>query len=133
VSWYRGWDTLASVTRWHNFLEIAGIVCLALLVGTEILAFQYGHRKDALIVAAEEAVAEQRRRDPDATETRRKAEMEAAEARGRTEVDGQHNRLQKPTKRLRTSKNNKLIDGLPPFSSSNSLPRFLAFPDKKFA
>jgi len=41
-----GWDSLSAVTRYHNWAELAGIVVVALLVVTEIVAYKYGHRKD---------------------------------------------------------------------------------------
>jgi len=64
MSWYPGWDSLDSVKIWHVGLEIAGIAVLALLVITEILAFQYGHRKDFLIEIAErDRITEQQRVD----------------------------------------------------------------------
>ena len=48
-----GWDSLESVTRWHRFFEVAGIVSLAVLVAMEIGAYFYGHRQETL--AATEA------------------------------------------------------------------------------
>ena len=48
-----GWHSLESVSSIHRTLEIAGIVCLGLLVLAEILAYLYGHRRDEL--AAERA------------------------------------------------------------------------------
>jgi hypothetical protein len=66
VTWYPGWDSLDSVRNWHTIFEISGIAFLALLVGAEILAFQYGHRKDELVAVAEHA-AETRREQSEAT------------------------------------------------------------------
>ena len=43
-----GWDSLSTVTRYHNIAEIAGIIILAGLVVAEVAAYQYGHRKDNL-------------------------------------------------------------------------------------
>ena len=43
-----GWDSLPTVTRYHNWAEITGIVVLFLLVIAEVISFQYGHRKDDL-------------------------------------------------------------------------------------
>jgi hypothetical protein len=43
-----GWNSFESVSRVHRFFEISGIVCLGLLVLTEIFAYLYGHRKDDL-------------------------------------------------------------------------------------
>jgi hypothetical protein len=43
-----GWDSLSTVTRFHNWAEMAGIVILAFLVVAEVAAYKYGHRKDDL-------------------------------------------------------------------------------------
>jgi hypothetical protein len=74
--WYPGWDSLDSVRNWHTLFEIAGIVFLALLVGAEIFAFQYGHRKDELVAAAESAADAQRKKDAAAAEARHIAEAD---------------------------------------------------------
>jgi hypothetical protein len=77
VSWYPGWDSLDSVRNWHTVFEVSGIAFLALLVGAEILAFQYGHRKDELTAIAETAADAKRRADTDAAESRRLADVKA--------------------------------------------------------
>lgn len=76
MTWYPGWDSLESVKAWHIFWEVAGIIILALLVGAEILAFQYSHRKDFLTDEAERSRVEEQQRQEGAAETRRKAEVE---------------------------------------------------------
>lgn len=43
-----GWDSLSTVTRYHNWAEMAGIVAVAVLVVAEVVSYQYGQRKDAL-------------------------------------------------------------------------------------
>lgn len=70
-----GWDSLDSVTKWHSFYEIAGIIFLALLVGAEVLAFQYGNRKDDLVAAAESLRSNQARQENEKTEARRQTEV----------------------------------------------------------
>jgi hypothetical protein len=65
LTWYPGWNSLDSVRAWHTIFEISGIAILALLVGAEILAFQYGHRKDELTAIAESS-AEIRREQNEA-------------------------------------------------------------------
>jgi hypothetical protein len=77
VALYPGWDSLDSVRTWHTVFEISGIAFLALLVGAEILAFQYGHRKDELTAVAESAAETKRQGDADAAENRRKADVDA--------------------------------------------------------
>jgi hypothetical protein len=75
--WYPGWDSLDSVRTWHTVFEISGIAFLALLVGAEILAFQYGHRKDELTAIAESNAEVKRKNDADAAEARRKTDVAA--------------------------------------------------------
>lgn len=77
MAWYPGWDSLDSVRTWHTVFEISGIAFLAFLVGAEILAFQYRHRKDELTAIAEGT-----------TEAKRRADAEAAEARHKADVQG---------------------------------------------
>jgi hypothetical protein len=77
VTWYPGWDSLDSVRTWHTIFEISGIAFLALLVGAEIFAFQYGHRKDELTAVAETNAETKRKSDADAAETRRKADVDS--------------------------------------------------------
>lgn len=77
MTWYPGWDSLDSVRTWHTVFEISGIAFLALLVGAEIFAFQYGHRKDELTAIAETIAAANRQANADVAESRRKAETEA--------------------------------------------------------
>ncbi len=43
-----GWDSLPTVTRYHNWAEMAGIFAVAFLVIAEIVSYKYGHRKDDL-------------------------------------------------------------------------------------
>jgi hypothetical protein len=77
VALYPGWDSLDSVRTWHTVFEISGIAFLALLVGAEILAFQYGHRKDELTAIAESVAETKRQSDADAAEARRKRDVDA--------------------------------------------------------
>lgn len=62
-----GWDSLETVARIHRFFEVAGIVCLAGLVGAEVVAYIYGHRKDELLAAQQtardSAIAERHQRE----------------------------------------------------------------------
>jgi len=44
-----GWDSLPFVDRAHSWLELAGIICLALLVIAEVLRWQYGNREKVLL------------------------------------------------------------------------------------
>jgi hypothetical protein len=44
-----GWDSLERVTWFSNVFQILGLTSLALLVIFDVLAFAYGHRRDALL------------------------------------------------------------------------------------
>lgn len=48
-----GWDSLPFVEHAHSVFELAGIICLGLLVVAEVLAYQYGHRVKALMERAQ--------------------------------------------------------------------------------
>lgn len=58
-----GWDSLPSVTRYHNWAEMAGIVAVAFLVIAEFVSYQYGQRKDAL--TEQQQTATNQRHDED--------------------------------------------------------------------
>ena len=49
-----GLDPIETVAKIHRFFEIGGIVCLALLVLFEALAYVYGHRLETLSAAAQQ-------------------------------------------------------------------------------
>jgi hypothetical protein len=74
-----GWDSLPAVTRFHNWAEIIGIVAVAILVVAEIIAYQYGHRKDDL--TAQEQLATNQRHD----EEMARLHLETANANERAE------------------------------------------------
>jgi hypothetical protein len=105
-----GWDSLDAVTRIHNWAEIFGIVSLALLVATEVLAYMYGHRQGDLINQAQ-----------DATERRHNEEMarlhlETAEANDRaTQANLQLERLKRP-RLLLPNEQNRLVEEMRRFS-----------------
>jgi hypothetical protein len=67
-----GWDSLETVSRLARIFEVGNIVVLAVLVGCEVLAYSYGHRKEELAVeTVKRAAAEER--ENDAAELRRLA------------------------------------------------------------
>lgn len=70
-----GWDSLESVSRWHSFFEIFGLVCAGLVVVASVLAYQYGQRKDELVAAAEALRSGQAVREREETEARRQSEV----------------------------------------------------------
>ena len=49
-----GWDSIDTVTKIHRFFEVGGIVCLAVLVLFEAVAYIYGHRRDVLAEAGQQ-------------------------------------------------------------------------------
>ncbi len=73
-----GWDSLPTVTRYHNLAEIAGIGILALLVVMELVAYQYGQRKDGL--TEKQQTATDQRHDEEMTRLHVEASRLAAEA-----------------------------------------------------
>jgi hypothetical protein len=60
-----GWDSLPAVSRYHSIAEIAGIIILAALVMAEIVAYQYGKRKDFL--TEQQETAKERHHDGEMT------------------------------------------------------------------
>jgi hypothetical protein len=116
VTWYPGWDSLDSVRVWHTVFEISGIAFLALLVGAEIFAFQYGHRKDELTAIAEGNAETKRKGDADAAEARRKADVEALQRR-LAEADKKVAGLQSQNvgRRLKEDQKAALVRALSPF------------------
>jgi hypothetical protein len=76
-----GWDSLDDVSYWHNAFNIAGIIVLALLVGTETLAQVYGRRETTLSqIAADTAQKERREKDEREGTQLRQAQEAAQEA-----------------------------------------------------
>jgi hypothetical protein len=80
-----GWDSLDDVSYWHNAFNIAGIIVLALLVGTETLAQIYGRRETTLTQMAADADQKERtekdkREGAQLQQAREAAEMANAKA-----------------------------------------------------
>ena len=75
-----GWDSLEATSRYHGFLEISGIVFLALLVVAETLTFMYGHRADDLTKQQQEDA--QRSHETEITALHRDTAQLSAEAEG---------------------------------------------------
>ena len=80
-----GWDSLPAVTRHHNWAEMAGIAFLALLVIAEVVAYQYGHRKDDL--TNQQQIATNQRHDKEMA----RLHLETAKAQEETEKLRTHN------------------------------------------
>lgn len=81
MTWWPGWDSIASTGWWSHFWFWFGIACLFALGASEIVSHVYGLRKDELVTAAETAATTQRKSDADAAEARRKTETEALQQR----------------------------------------------------
>jgi predicted Holliday junction resolvase-like endonuclease len=75
-----GWNSIDSTTRIHNFLEIAGIVFLGLLVLAESFAYRYGKQRDALIEQAAHVAKTQRDAEEKAAEDRHAQEIQKLKA-----------------------------------------------------
>jgi hypothetical protein len=76
-----GWDSLETVKTFNFSLHIAGLVFIALLALSEILAFVYGERRDTLIEASENAAALQRQTETNSTNSRHAAEVAGLRAK----------------------------------------------------
>ena len=61
IPYLPGWDSLPTVTRYHNWAEMAGIIAVAVLVIAEVIQYKYGHRRDDLI--AREQIATNKHHD----------------------------------------------------------------------
>lgn len=84
-----GWDSLAFVEHAHSVLELAGIICLALLVVAEVLRWQYGSRAKALTEQAQPPhvlTEEQRATISEKTKRLAGAELEIASIVGDVEA-----------------------------------------------
>ena len=78
-----GWNSLESVSYWHNAFNIAGIVVLALLVGTETIAQLYAHRETRLAAVAQ--TQSERERISSEAETKSRYDQETARIRQQLE------------------------------------------------
>ncbi|MGD0023177.1 MAG: hypothetical protein ABSC37_00930 [Xanthobacteraceae bacterium] len=67
-----GWNSVETTGFLHDFFELGGIILFLVVVGFELLAYFYGHRKDDLVAAK----AQQTEQNHQAAEDRRKAEVE---------------------------------------------------------
>jgi len=111
-----GWESLESVSRWVTVYEIAMIVCLAALVGAEVLHFNYSHRKGALIKIREQQQADNTKRDQDEAEASRKAEVDRLQNQlanaGKKVADLE---AKQPQRRLTQLEKDTLIAAMRPF------------------
>ncbi len=115
-----GWNSLESVARIHAWLEITGIVVLALLLLSQGLAFSYGLRKDVLAATAELSDTERLRKEAADADARHKAK-EAALQQQLFQTDAQLERkiasLQDPQapRHLSSEQQQTLVKALAPF------------------
>jgi hypothetical protein len=79
MTWWPGWDSIASTGYWSHFWFWFGIICLFALGASEIVSHVYGLRKDELVAIAESKAAIQRKGDEAAA--KKKSEAEAAQLR----------------------------------------------------
>jgi cell division protein FtsL len=93
-----GWDSLAAVTKYHNFAELIGIVILGLLVAAEVITYKYNGRRDFLAEKAkiaadqshEEEMARLRRETAALTATAEKYRAAIADADARAAEANNH-------------------------------------------
>jgi hypothetical protein len=79
MTWWPGWDSIASAGYWSHFWFWFGIACLFALGASEIVSHVYGLRKDELVAVAESNVSAQRKIDE--TEAKKQSDAEAAQLR----------------------------------------------------
>jgi hypothetical protein len=79
MTWWPGWDSIASAGYWSHFWFWFGIACLFALGASEIVSHIYGLRKDELVAVAESEAATQRRSNE--TAAKQKSDAEAAQLR----------------------------------------------------
>jgi len=65
MSWWPGWESIASTTWWSNFYFWASIIALISLGIFEVISHRYSERKDELVAVEQAGV--QRRHDEDMT------------------------------------------------------------------
>jgi hypothetical protein len=65
MTWWPGWDSIEGANTWGHFWFWFGIGCLFLLGISEIVAFRYGLRKDALVAAAQQTSAVEAQQNQD--------------------------------------------------------------------
>jgi hypothetical protein len=79
MTWWPGWDSIASAGYWSHFWFWFGIVCLFALGASEIVSHVYGLRKDELVAIAESNAVAQHKIDEAAV--KKQSDTEAAQLR----------------------------------------------------
>jgi hypothetical protein len=117
MTWWPGWESAETANWWAHFWFWFGIGCFVLLGASEIVAFRYGLRKDALIEIRDQQRADQAKRDRDQAEMRRKAEVGALQKQV-SDADKKVAELQKQRLgwRLTQEQKNTLIAAMRPFA-----------------
>jgi len=70
MSWWPGWDSIESTTRWQDIYFWFGVVCLVMLAVAQVVSHKYGVRKDELVAIAERDVIAQRQTEKDEADDR---------------------------------------------------------------
>ena len=70
MSWWPGWDSIESTTRWQDIYFWFGVVCLVMLAVSAVVSHRYGVRKDELVAIAERDAITQRQREKDEADDR---------------------------------------------------------------
>lgn len=115
-----GWNSLESVARIHAWLEITGIVVLALLLLSQGLAFTYGARKDVLQAVTENTDTVQLRKEMADSEARHKtkeAQLQQQVFQADTQLERKLASLQDPQlpRHLTAEQQATLVKALAPF------------------
>jgi hypothetical protein len=111
-----GWDSLESTANWYWGFHVAALVFIVLLALSEILAFIYGKRADALRGIAESARAEKRQREINEANAFHAAQVESL----KKETEGAERKTvpfqrQQTDRQLSPAQGNALIQALSPF------------------
>jgi hypothetical protein len=116
MPWWPGWDSAETANWWAHFWFWFGIGCFVLLGASEIVAFRYVLRKDALIEIRDQQRDEQAKRDRYHAEIRREAEVGALQKQV-ADADKKVAELQKQKLgwRLTQEQKNTLIAAMRPF------------------
>jgi len=111
-----GWHSLESTANWYWGFHVAALVFIFLLALTEILAFVYSGRADALRAIADSARAEKQQREMD--EARAFHEAQVEELKKQTEPGGRQVgafQRQATDRQLSPAQGKALIQALSPF------------------
>jgi len=112
MSWWPGWDSIESTTRWHDIYFWFGAACLIMLALSAVVSHRYGVRKDELVAIAERDAITRRQREREEADDRIKQLQNAL-----SEADKKLSEFQKEPapRRITGQQKAELIAALSPF------------------